>query len=49
MNLLSRVTIGLLWIAGSIPVTANTIWMDGTFGYAGSLPATAQLITAGNY
>jgi hypothetical protein len=53
MKLFSRVTIGLLWIAGSIPVTANTIWVDGTLGNAGtnagSLPATAQMIPSGNW
>ena len=49
MNLLSRVTIGLLWMVGSIPMMANTIWTEGgVFGDAGPLPATAQMIWGDN-
>jgi hypothetical protein len=48
MNLFSRVTIGLLCIVGSLPITANTIWTDGTFGNAGELPSTAQMIWGDN-
>jgi hypothetical protein len=48
MNIFGRVTIGLLWIVGCIPMTANTIWTDGTFGNAGPLPATAQMIWGDN-
>lgn len=48
MNLFGRVTIGLLWIVGSMPITASTIWTDGIFGDAGPLPATAQTIWGDN-
>ena len=48
MNIFGRVTIGLLWIVGAIPMTANTIWTDGTFGNAGPLPDTAQMIWGDN-
>ena len=48
MNIFGRVTIGLLWIVGCIPMTANTIWTDGTFGNAVPLPATAQMIWGDN-
>jgi len=49
MNISGRVTIGLLWIVGCMPIMANTIWTEGgTFGDAGPLPATAQMIWGDN-
>jgi hypothetical protein len=48
MNKYGRVTIGLLWMVGSIPMMANTIWTDGTLGTAGPLQATAQTIWGDN-
>jgi hypothetical protein len=49
MNLFSRVTIGLLWIVGSMPIAASTIWTEGgAFGDAGPMPATAQMIWGDN-
>jgi hypothetical protein len=48
MNIFSRVTIGLLWIVGSMTATANTIWTEGIFGDAGPLPASAQMIWGDN-
>ena len=48
MNLFGRVTIGLLWMVGSMPIMANTIWTDGMFGNAGALPDTAQMIWGDN-